>query len=174
MHRFNILSIALCLLVIFNHINSYEAACNCPSSMCCSRWGYCGTTADYCGAGCQAGKCWPIKQQSLGSESYSGRCTYYNSEGRYTACGSQHNDNEYIVAMNAAQFDPYTPNGNPNYNSLCNKKIRVKGPRGTVVVRIVDRCAGCPYGGLDFSPAVFKAIAGDLGAGAIQVTWKHL
>ena len=27
------------------------------SSMCLSKWGYCGTTADYCGDGCQAGPC---------------------------------------------------------------------------------------------------------------------
>jgi peptidoglycan/xylan/chitin deacetylase (PgdA/CDA1 family) len=27
----------------------------CPSGECCSQWGYCGTTSEYCGAGCQSG-----------------------------------------------------------------------------------------------------------------------
>ncbi|KAI8626705.1 carbohydrate-binding module family 18 protein [Xylariaceae sp. FL1651] len=27
----------------------------CGNTMCCSRWGWCGTTYDYCGTGCQAG-----------------------------------------------------------------------------------------------------------------------
>ena len=31
----------------------------CANNMCCSQWGYCGTTDDYCGAGCQSafGRC---------------------------------------------------------------------------------------------------------------------
>lgn len=105
---------------------------------------------------------------------FSGRATYYNIGVGYTACGSRHNDNEYMVALNAPQFDPHTPNGNPNRNSLCNKKIQIKGPRGTVQASIVDKCPGCPYGGLDLTPAVFKAVIGDLGIGVGQVSWKML
>jgi hypothetical protein len=30
----------------------------CPNAGdCCSKWGFCGTTADHCGAGCQGGPC---------------------------------------------------------------------------------------------------------------------
>ncbi|KAL0739954.1 hypothetical protein Bca4012_081467 [Brassica carinata] len=29
----------------------------CKGNMCCSRWGYCGTTNAYCGTGCQNGPC---------------------------------------------------------------------------------------------------------------------
>jgi hypothetical protein len=29
----------------------------CANNMCCSQWGYCGTTTDYCGTGCQSGPC---------------------------------------------------------------------------------------------------------------------
>lgn len=29
----------------------------CDPGQCCSQWGYCGSTQDYCGAGCQAGPC---------------------------------------------------------------------------------------------------------------------
>ena len=31
--------------------------CNCAAGLCCSKHGYCGTTSDYCGEGCQAGPC---------------------------------------------------------------------------------------------------------------------
>ncbi|XP_043720238.1 endochitinase EP3-like [Telopea speciosissima] len=32
--------------------------CGCASDLCCSRWGYCGTSDDYCGTGCQEGPCY--------------------------------------------------------------------------------------------------------------------
>ncbi|CAF1383113.1 unnamed protein product [Rotaria sordida] len=83
-----------------------------------------------------------------------------------------HNDGEFIAALNSAQFDPSTPNGNPNNNPLCNREIEVSGPRGTARVRVVDRCPGCPYGGLDLSPAAFQRIVGDLSQGVGQVTWE--
>ncbi|KAL6582302.1 hypothetical protein OROMI_006316 [Orobanche minor] len=31
--------------------------CGCASELCCSQWGYCGTGNDYCGPGCQSGRC---------------------------------------------------------------------------------------------------------------------
>ncbi|KAK1370841.1 Chitin-binding type-1 domain-containing protein [Heracleum sosnowskyi] len=31
--------------------------CGCASDLCCSRFGYCGTSSDYCGTGCQEGPC---------------------------------------------------------------------------------------------------------------------
>jgi hypothetical protein len=32
---------------------------SCGNNLCCSQWGYCGSTSDYCGTGCQSafGKC---------------------------------------------------------------------------------------------------------------------
>lgn len=32
----------------------------CPNDLCCSRWGWCGNTAEFCGDGCQLlyGNCW--------------------------------------------------------------------------------------------------------------------
>ncbi|MQL98774.1 hypothetical protein Taro_031487 [Colocasia esculenta] len=32
--------------------------CGCSPDLCCSQYGYCGSTADYCGDGCQQGPCW--------------------------------------------------------------------------------------------------------------------
>ena len=32
--------------------------CGCAANLCCSKYGYCGTSSDYCGAGCQSGPCY--------------------------------------------------------------------------------------------------------------------
>jgi len=34
----------------------------CPLNVCCSQWGFCGTTADFCGTGCQNGCGTPSKK----------------------------------------------------------------------------------------------------------------
>ncbi|KAF7089912.1 hypothetical protein CFC21_092764 [Triticum aestivum] len=31
--------------------------CGCAASQCCSRWGFCGATSEYCGTGCRSGPC---------------------------------------------------------------------------------------------------------------------
>ena len=66
-----------------------------------------------------------------------------NSLAGLGACGITNNGNELVCAMAAPDFDPQTPNGNPNNNRLCGKYISVSGPRGTVTVRVVDRCPVC-------------------------------
>ncbi|CAM6096403.1 unnamed protein product [Calypogeia fissa] len=37
--------------------NGTVTSVSCPNNLCCSQWGYCGTTQDYCGDGCQNGPC---------------------------------------------------------------------------------------------------------------------
>uniref|UniRef100_A0A0D6QTW4 Chitin-binding type-1 domain-containing protein n=1 Tax=Araucaria cunninghamii TaxID=56994 RepID=A0A0D6QTW4_ARACU len=45
-------SLFWCLLVL-----AWGQNCGCPSEMCCSRYGYCGNDAEYCGGGCSEGPC---------------------------------------------------------------------------------------------------------------------
>ncbi|CAF1524287.1 unnamed protein product [Didymodactylos carnosus] len=104
---------------------------------------------------------------------YTGQATYYNIEGGYTACVTLQNDNQFLVAMNAPQFDPYTSNGNPNRNSLCGKTVRINGPKGSVTAVVIDRCPSCQYGDLDLTPAAFQAIA-DLSQGRVSISWSWL
>jgi len=59
------------------------------------------------------------------------------------ACGIYSGGNELVCAMAAPDFDPQTPNGNPNKNTLCGRSISVTGPQGTVTVKVVDRCPVC-------------------------------
>ncbi|CAF1422643.1 unnamed protein product [Adineta ricciae] len=131
---------------------------SCPHGMCLSKWGYCGTTDAYCGRECQGGPCRGGSEHHGGySGGRSGDATYFHPG--LGACGGYNHGNEFVVAMAAPDFDPHTPNGNPNNNRLCGRHISVNGPRGSVTVRVVDRCPACRPGDLDLSPAAFDRIA---------------
>jgi expansin len=56
---------------------------------------------------------------------------------------------------------------------LCGAVARVKGPYGSIQVRIVDRCpdAGCNAGHLDLHPEAFKKIA-PMEYGRVNITWE--
>ncbi|CAF1307128.1 unnamed protein product [Rotaria sordida] len=105
---------------------------------------------------------------------FQGDATHYSVSAGYTACGTMHKDSEYVAALNDAQFDPYTPNGNPDLNRLCNKLIKVIGPKGSATVKVVDRCPGCQYGDLDLSQAAFQVAIGDLSIGRARISWSWL
>ncbi|CAL5031270.1 unnamed protein product [Urochloa decumbens] len=50
--------LAICLALL--HCAAIPAAaqnCNCQPGLCCSKYGYCGTTSEYCGEGCRSGPC---------------------------------------------------------------------------------------------------------------------
>ncbi|KAK4220540.1 RlpA-like double-psi beta-barrel-protein domain-containing protein-containing protein [Podospora fimiseda] len=100
-----------------------------------------------------------------------GDLTWYNTG--LGACGFWNNDNELVAALNAPTFDPKTPGGNPNKNTLCNKKIRVTYQGKSVDVKVVDRCPGCNANALDLSPAAFKKLA-SLDKGRIVGTWNWI
>lgn len=103
------------------------------------------------------------------TEEHSGDGTYYDTG--LGACGIVNVDTDYIVALSHSLFDQYTPNGNPNRNTLCGKKINAHYQGKTVQVTVTDRCEGCAYNDLDFSPAAFKQIA-DQSLGRIKITWE--
>ena len=47
--------VLMLLLAVGVSVNAQN--CGCASGLCCSKYGYCGTTSDYCGDGCQSGPC---------------------------------------------------------------------------------------------------------------------
>ncbi|KAK4458974.1 RlpA-like double-psi beta-barrel-protein domain-containing protein-containing protein [Cladorrhinum samala] len=101
-----------------------------------------------------------------------GTFTWYNTG--LGACGKTSNDGQLVVALNHALFDPKTPGGNPNKNTLCGKKIRVHYQDKAVEVTVVDRCPGCSGSGdLDLSPAAFEKLA-PLSRGVIHGGWDWL
>lgn len=100
---------------------------------------------------------------------FSGDGTYYDTG--LGACGWTNVDTDYIAAIGHGLFDQYTPNGNPNHNTLCGKKIIAHYGGKSVEVTAVDRCEGCKPYDLDFSPAAFEQIADQL-LGRIKITWQ--
>src|SRR5215468_659791 len=73
----------------------------------------------------------------------SGDGTYYAADGTGN-CSFDASPNDLMVAaMN-----------DPDYQDAawCGACLAVTGPKGTVTVRVVDRCPECKHGDLDLSP----------------------
>lgn len=87
---------------------------------------------------------------------------------------SEDNTVVYVAALNQAQFDPYTVNGIPSSNPVCQKKAVVKGLKGEITVRFVDRCFDCKEGDIALTQEGFVAVAGDLGTGHTNVEWHFI
>ena len=51
--------------------------------------------------------------------------------------------------------------------------IAVTGPRGSVVVRVVDQCPECKHGDLDLSPQAFQLLS-PLAAGRVPISWHEV
>lgn len=102
--------------------------------------------------------------------SYSGRITWYysNSTG---ACGTELTESMSIVALGASLYDENNINSNPNDNPLCGKTITAIYNGITVTATVADRCAGCSYNDLDFSPSLFEQFT-ELSVGVLyDVPW---
>lgn len=103
-----------------------------------------------------------------------GQGTYYNMAGGTTACGGQYSDSDMVAALAGSLFDSKTPNGNPNNNALCGKRLRATYKGKSITVKAVDRCEGCSYSDLDFTPAAFSQLA-NMDVGRISgVEWHWL
>ncbi len=109
--------------------------------------------------------------QNQTNQTYSGDGSFY--EVGLGACGMTNTDSQLVAALPAAQFDAATPAGNPNANPYCNKKMQVTTGGKSVVVTVVDRCAGCATGDVDLSPAAFDQLA-DPSVGRLPVTWDYI
>ncbi|CAF1640539.1 unnamed protein product, partial [Adineta ricciae] len=163
-------------------VSSYGncGATACGSNLCCTRYGYCGSISVYCAFQRSSSD---NQAASLEGE-FQGQATYYNETrlgSQYSTCGiergrSLNEDNEaiYIAAINPAQFDPYTVNGIPSTNPICQKKAVVKGAKGEIKVRFVDRCFDCKQGDIALTQDAFIAVAGELGTGHTNVEWHFI
>ncbi|RIA81250.1 hypothetical protein C1645_700985, partial [Glomus cerebriforme] len=84
------------------------------------------------------------------------------------ACGELNTADEFVGAMNVQQFGVYA---NPNNAPICNMCVKITGPKGTVKIKIVDKCPTCEFGDIDLSPVAFKVI-GDEFQGRIPISWE--
>jgi len=107
--------------------------------------------------------------------------TFTGGDGTYYAtglgaCGIVNKDTDFIAAVSEDFFDTFPGyNGaNPNNNGLCGRKVSVNYQGKTITVSLTDRCTGCAYSSLDFSPSAFKALA-DPAIGRIHgLTWHFI
>jgi expansin (peptidoglycan-binding protein) len=95
-------------------------------------------------------------------EEFEGEATYYDANGT-GACGFPASNDFMVAAINDEQYS----------KANCGKCISVTGPRGTVVVRIVDKCPGCSFGDVDLSQTAFAKIA-RLADGRIDIKWHFV
>ncbi|KAL0579969.1 hypothetical protein V5O48_002053 [Marasmius crinis-equi] len=100
--------------------------------------------------------------RNISKRSFTGRLTFYATG--LGACGGYNNDNDYIVALNSAQYGGGYP------GPQCGKSITISYGGKTAEATIRDECPTCDYGGLDLSPALFEHFASkDLGV--LQAEW---
>lgn len=95
-------------------------------------------------------------------EEESGEATYYDADGT-GACGSPTSNASLVAAMNGVQYS----------KAVCGKCAEVKGPLGSVVVKILDKCPGCSEGDLDLSETAFVKIAKKID-GRVKITWHYV
>lgn len=57
-------------------------------------------------------------------------------------------------------------------SAVCGACAHVLGPKGEILIRIVDQCPGCPDNHIDLSPDAFSKIA-DIAAGIVPITWNY-
>jgi hypothetical protein len=69
-------------------INALPGNENCPLNVCCSQFGNCGTTADFCGTGCQNGCDTIVRPSCEGSSSSKRTVGYYQSWADNRTCQS--------------------------------------------------------------------------------------
>ncbi len=93
-----------------------------------------------------------------------GRAFYYFASPRIGACALEWGPEERIVAISGAQWDGA---------SHCGEFLRVTGPLGSIVVRVVDRCPECAANDLDLSPNAFADIAEPV-SGQAAIRWERI
>ncbi|KAG0698631.1 hypothetical protein DFH29DRAFT_810081 [Suillus ampliporus] len=90
------------------------------------------------------------------------RFTFY--EVGLGACGQYNYPGDFIVALNVAQCGIGYP------GPQCFKTITISYGGKTAQATIMDKCMGCPWGGLDFSAGLFDYFATE-DVGVLYGSW---
>ncbi len=90
-----------------------------------------------------------------------GQATYFAPGAG--ACGIDPPADKLVAAISNAQYS----------RTNCGRCAEVSGPKGTVIVRIADRCPGCGRGDLDLATAAFVRIA-EKSAGRVAIKWRFV
>lgn len=93
---------------------------------------------------------------------HTGEGTYYAATGAGNCSFDPSPQNLLVAALNHVDYAD---------SALCGGFIEVTGPQGSMIVRVVDQCPGCPAGDVDLSPEAFAQIA-ELSAGRVPISWQ--
>lgn len=104
----------------------------------------------------------PLIQRSSPDVFHTGEGTYYGATGAGNCSFDPTPQNLMVAAMNHTDYAQA---------ALCGAYVEVTGPKGTVTVKIVDRCPECAPGDIDLSKEAFALIA-DLVAGRVPIRWR--
>jgi expansin (peptidoglycan-binding protein) len=95
---------------------------------------------------------------------HAGEATFYDADGSGSCSFAASPDDLLVAAINGEDWDGSAP---------CGACVLVKGPSGTVVARIVDKCPGCADGDLDLSAEAFARIA-EPKRGRVPIRWRFV
>lgn len=94
---------------------------------------------------------------------FTGEGTYYMEADGGGNCMFDRTPNDLLVgAMNETQY------ANAD---LCGAYVELTGPKGTITIRVVDRCPECKPGDIDLSPMAFDRIAERI-QGRVPIRWR--
>jgi expansin (peptidoglycan-binding protein) len=91
-----------------------------------------------------------------------GQATFYDADGGGNCSFDPSPADLMVAAMNHTDYRD---------SLICGAYIQVAGPKGTIVVRIVDQCPECPEGNIDLSAEAFALIA-DPVQGRVAISWR--
>ncbi|KAI0003220.1 hypothetical protein BJV74DRAFT_812299 [Russula compacta] len=97
---------------------------------------------------------------------FSGSFTWYDITVGLTACGGSYGPNDWVVALDAAQFGSSYP------SPYCGAAVTLTYNGKTANAIVVDECAGCYPTSLDCTEGLFQYLTGGLGAGRVQGEWS--
>ena len=117
-----------------------------------------------CGGGAPGANSAPVQPPGLEPEigaAQKGQGTYYAATGAGSCSYDPSPDDLMVAAINTPQYF----NG-----QSCGMCAAVAGPKGSIVLRIVDLCPECKAGDLDLSEQAFVMIA-DKADGHVPISW---
>ncbi|KAF9467021.1 RlpA-like double-psi beta-barrel-protein domain-containing protein-containing protein, partial [Collybia nuda] len=90
------------------------------------------------------------------------------------ACGKSNTNNDYVAAIAHQTFDTFPGAGpNPNNNPICGKRLKATYKGKSVIVKVVDRCAGCKGAhDIDMAPIAFRVLASENQGRLHGVQWN--
>ncbi|MGI4297455.1 hypothetical protein ACR2WD_27395 [Klebsiella pneumoniae] len=140
----------------------------CKNKLCCSKWGYCGTTPDFClpSNGCQSNCKKRLVDGGGSASNVMATYHYYNPEqvgwdlravGSYC---STWDANMPLALRKMYGWAAFCGPAGPYGQASCGKCLRVTNTAtgAETTVRIVDRCSN---GGLDLDAGVFRGLDTD-------------